>query len=282
MDRVFKKIHDDGSETVIKHVRPTSRNEHGDIVTRFTPVTSIFISSSKGCPKKCVFCHLTEMGMEFKRLSDIDIVLNVMNAVQECEFVDFSTEFKLCFMGMGDPMIHPDTTCGVVESLSIALDVIEVDISTIIPRDDGIDMIWRRIVNRLKIPTRLFYSLHAGKGTRNLIIPKAQLRGRDSVALENWSNSNPLFIHYTPVAGLNDGLLDAMEIAEFAKRYGADQVRMLEYNPYPDSLFERPSEEQLRGLYRLFQKYEVDVKWQVSKGKNEVAACGMFNNPMEQ
>ena len=45
-DTVFKKIHEDGSETVIKHVKPAYIDEEGNLKEKEEYVTSVFISSS--------------------------------------------------------------------------------------------------------------------------------------------------------------------------------------------------------------------------------------------
>ena len=273
-DRVFKKIHKDGSETVIKQVRSAFRDSGGVYQEREETVTSIFISSSSGCPYKCVFCHLTEMQMKHTRLSAAAIVENVLEAVSDCDFFEPHKEhretYKLCFMGMGDPCVDTAKTAKVAMALVECLRVNEVDISTVNPK-----YLYELMELRERVKVRLFYSLHTSLSTRKHIIPYAQLSQIQSRELQQWTGD--LFIHYTPIKDLNDGLLDALSIAKFAKRVRAKQVRMLEFNPYSDSVYERPSQEQLSKLYKVFNKSNVDVKWQVSKGKEELAACGMFN-----
>lgn len=270
MDKVFKKIHGDGSETVIKQVRSAFRDEEGNYQEREETVTSIFISSSAGCPFKCVFCHLTEMGMKFKKIEIDQIVENVLEAVDECEFGGAESFYKLCFMGMGDPCVDTWKTHEVIKDLTAILNVVEVDVSTVRPRN----LKWLETLTET-VNIRLFYSLHTDV-LRHLIVPDADLHAADMIDLKLWSGD--LFIHYTPVEGLNDGLKDALSIIKFTKEFKAKQVRMLEFNPYSDSVYERPSQEQLSKLYRLFKKNNVDVKWQVSKGKEELAACGQFHD----
>jgi 23S rRNA (adenine2503-C2)-methyltransferase len=270
-DKIFKKIHDDGSETVIKQVRSAFRDEQGNYCERDETVTSIFISSSVGCPKKCVFCHLTEMEMPFKKLSARDIAANVDEAIDECTFVSRKDRFKLCWMGMGDPLIDTAQTILATNMITAYLMVIEVDISTIVPDEGKLGSINRRIKDA---PVRIFYSLHSGNPfQRDLIIPRGGDIENQIFAMNCWEGDK--FIHYTPIKGLNDSLTDALSVLRVAKETGCS-IRMLEFNPHPESVYERPSIPQLNTLYKLFQRGGVGIKWQVSKGKKESASCGMF------
>lgn len=279
MDNVFKKIHEDGSETVIKQVKSAFRTGGGDYKERDEVVTSIFISSSTGCPKKCVFCHLTEMNMPFKKLKSHQISDNVLDAIDECEFVSTKNKFKLCWMGMGDPLVNPTTTIQVSKILITHLMVTEIDISTIIPDEAKLGAVERHLAKKERIPVRLFYSLHTGNAVnRDLIIPSGGDINKHIFAMQCWGGEK--FIHYTPVKGLNDSVLDVLSIAKASKEIGSCNIRMLEFNPHADSLYERPSREHLSKLYSLFNKQGVSVKWQVSKGKEELAACGQFHDPI--
>lgn len=270
MDKIFKKVHEDGSETVIKQVMPASRNPDGQYHERDTLSTSIFVSSSKGCVKKCTFCHLTAMEMKFAKLSVEGIVDNVLQAVGECSFVDRGTPLKVCFMGMGDPNISSSTTELVANSLCSQLVVEEVDVSSVMYSDSDVER-YNKLSHR--VPTRLFYSIHTGiRARRNIIIPKTDSLHESVLNLLKFKGDK--FLHYTPVVGLNDRVRDAESLGRIALRgFG---VRMLEFNPAGGSGLERPSRDRLSKLYKVMEGFGVPVKWQVSKGSKELASCGMF------
>lgn len=273
MDKVFKKVHEDGSETVIKSVSPAFRDGKGVYCERDDTVTSVFISSSYGCRYRCAYCHLTENGTKFKDLSRSQIVNNVLEALSECDFYQ-EQPVKLCFMGMGDACVDGAKTLGVIENLMGAINVSEVDISTVNPNNNTC---W---FSDLQVPVRLFYSLPTNVSfNKNLIVSCGTEKPSDiQYELRTWSTTHgDLFIHYTPVLGLNDSQLDALSVAKYAKKVGAKQVRMLEFNPHDDSPYERPSIEQMVKLKKVMERNGVSVKWQVSKGYGENAACGMFN-----
>lgn len=273
MDKVFKKIHEDGSETVIKQVKGAFMDKNNNYKEKDDYVTSIFISSSVGCPYSCVFCHLTEMSMPFKKLSAEQIRNNVNEAVEECEFVDIDTTFKLCWMGMGDPAVNPLVTVDTSVYLSMVLDVNEIDISSIRYSRESIEAFNSLASCR---PTRLFYSIHSPTSDgRERVIPKAASISGSLINLSKFKGKK--FLHYTPVAELNDGISDAKGIAQWASSFNIDQVRMLNFNPYGGSKYSRPSIDRLIELRDVFVEEGVDVKWQVSKGYGELAACGMFH-----
>lgn len=277
-DQVFKKVHEDKSETVIKMVKPAYRKEDGTYHEREDEVTSIFISSSYGCPYKCTFCHLTENNVRFKKLGWMEIVKNVLEAVYECPFVGTDEQFKLCFMGMGDPTVDTSKTYFVITELLRNLDVKEIDISSVKYTSTDVT-IFSNMMELHKVPIRLFYSIMTDDdGARSLIVGGKPAPVVDSlVALDSYTGD--VKIHYTPVKGLNDSFLDVLGITKAIKTCIRKpvQVRMLELNPAGGSVYERPSQEHLSKLYQLFVKNGVDIKWQVSKGYPEKAACGMFH-----
>lgn len=271
LNRVYKHHHADGSETVIKQVRPASRDADGDLVERSNYVTSIFISSSAGCPKKCTFCQLTEYGVPFKKLDEVAIAKNVHEAIKAFGTIDESTKLKLCWMGMGDPFVNIGNTIAVTLYLVSKFNVTEVDISTVMPKLADIERI-----NELLVPnvtTRLFYSLHTGlQYKRNLIVPNTISIESASIALDVFKG--PVFIHYVPLKGVNDKNQDVKSIAEFIGDRNFS-VRMLEYNASEASFYTRSPK--LQKLYKSLLKRGVDVKWQVSRGYEATSACGQFS-----
>lgn len=275
-DQIFKKIHDDGSETVIKQVRPVQVID-GETVEGDALVTSIFISSSVGCYYKCKFCHLTEGKMPTKGLCAADIVENVIEAVGACDFIDPTTRLKLCFMGMGDAMLDVDKLKRTLECLCNWFDnVFQVDISTVRIKNAGNIEVLNEILKG--IPIRLFFSAHSGMDhTRDIILPNNMSKLHDQLCLLD-GFLGELKIHYTPVAGISDHDLDAWTLAQKLDGFHRKgvQVRMLELNPYPGSILKRPSVERMQALYNIFKYEGIPVKWQVSKGAEENSACGMF------
>ena len=110
--QVTKHVHDDGSETCIKTVPSldTKPNDQGEVELAVVDRNkySIFVSDSKGCPLNCQFCYLTIDEVPFQKLTYVDLTRNIMDAVHhrvESEPEIVNRYVKLCWMGMGEPIL---------------------------------------------------------------------------------------------------------------------------------------------------------------------------------
>lgn len=144
---VSKYVHDDTSETAIKHVSscvttvsPTGEVQHDDVERN---KYSIFISNSAGCFMDCKFCYLTMKQMKYRKLSKEQILANLKEAV-ESEVTEnpniVNRYVKVCWMGMGDAIATPDLVFWVTLELitwildnDYAIGLDGVDLSTVLP-----------------------------------------------------------------------------------------------------------------------------------------------------
>ncbi len=157
---VTKIVHEDDSETAIKTVSScdTCINEDGTFLLNETDRNkySIFVSDSAGCFMKCKFCYLTLKNMKYKKLSYVDIVTNIKEALDErTKAAEFGTVekvldkyVKLCWMGMGDAFINServvDATYDILTHIlnsdaRHARGLDGVDLSTVMPNVKNLD-----------------------------------------------------------------------------------------------------------------------------------------------
>lgn len=266
-DLIVKTIHDDKSETVIKRVRP-KQVINGVSITSKHEVYSVFVSSSSGCPYECTFCQLTENEVKFNKLSEIDIYYNVVSAIKSFGDIDKDTPIKLCWMGMGDASVRPTVSSMVSKMLMDEWNIIEIDVSTI-----NVTSFLVGCLNDLneQVPTRLFYSLPTSiPGKHRLLIPRVQGAKTSLEFLAAFNGEKK--IHYTPLKDVNDTPFDYVRMAEMIPK--GTQIRLLEYNAGSNSIYTRS--ENLHTIYNFFVNRDFDVKWQISKGHKEKAACGQF------
>lgn len=287
---IIKTRHNDGSETTIK--TDCSRSYTGgslEIVSNDRNKYSIIISSSVGCQMGCKMCGI-EPGT-FKALSSDNIIDNVKEAVRAFP-EDLSSKYvKLCFMGMGEASLESTNTWRVPAKLvrwltnkGYAIGLDSIDYGTILPdsRDKSFEseLVALNIFMKNQYPinpandhgsiVRLFFSCHGVmEETRGSLIPGGDKT--DLTPLFNLTMSGiDVIFHYTLIDGVNDSE-EEMDCLKYLMENIPIQLRMLRYNT--------------NGRYRESQRFVEcwdylsdlpNIKFQISPGKDQRAACGMF------
>ena len=316
--KVVKFIHDDGSETCIKTVysidyKPNPDTGKVDIFITDRNKYSVFVSASQGCPMNCSFCYLTIDDVPFKKLTYDQIVNNIKQAItEEAKHTDLSSRYiKLCWMGMGEPIITKRLVCyGTLDILewvmenNLAKGLDGVDISTVLPKinDSWIeDFVLlnnvlekfplnpnnKNVVNREfgdlveyknRTRFRLFYSLHSAiQENRDVIIPNAR-KLKDAVIDLMWLSSLGVnvIIHHMFLEGINDSEDELEALVGFMKANFRDntELRILRYNKHDDSTIRESDAFEKCVCY--LQQWLKNIKVQVSYGTDVKSACGQF------
>ena len=298
--KVTKYVHDDGSETSIKHaVAEDCGGKYGAVKNKF----NVFISSSVGCPIGCKFCYLTVKKFPYSNLSRDEIVNNVYDAIidQVNTFPELKEKYvKLSWMGMGDPCIDfaktIDATDCIIRRLmeeKVCVGVDGIDIGTTMPdrAKSGIilnhlDLFMafmmdfpRNPLRTAKSPFRIFYSLHGTETVRNDLIPAKMMGIADVFQLFHTipEDRAKIIIHHMLLDGINDSDYDIKELIKLMKyinRTHHHQLRILRYNSCTNSPFVESSN--FRTLIKQIHNKIPDVKVQASPGSEVEASCGMF------
>jgi len=276
---VVKGVCDRGSETCVKSVDEVS-----------TEKSTVFISSSVGCPMKCKFCHLTINDTKYQSLSQEEIEANTIDAVGMAGYWNndiMNRTLKLSWMGMGDAMLHPEI---ILDASSWIIDILEdcedvkglqrIDVSTVMPKSVSFNDM--EYVSRLykimdKDGFRMFYSLFSAiPETRDYMIPNCK-SAEDAMQMFREAGMT-VTIHQIFIEGVNDNIDEVNAMIEFVNdnKDVIDEFRVLEYNEADNSWWFESACYGAIGEHLMY-RLQVPVKFQVSPGKEIKAACGMFN-----
>jgi 23S rRNA (adenine2503-C2)-methyltransferase len=238
--------------------------------------TTVCVSSQAGCAMACGFCATGQAGFR-RHLTAGEIVEQVVRAAREAK----ATERRLSnvvFMGMGEPLANYDATWAAVTRLhdDIGLSARHITISTvgIVP---GIHRLARE-----SLPVGLAVSLHAANDKLrselvpvNKRYPLASLMAACRAYIGN--RNRRLSFEWACIAGVNDRLSDADELAELAVPIGA-HVNLIPLNPTPGYLVMGSTRTAVRAFAEALQERGVNATVRQTRGQAIDAACGQLAN----
>jgi len=229
------------------------------------------ISSQVGCAMKCSFCATGLMGFT-RHLTTEEIVgqLSLMQSVSEQKISN------IVFMGMGEPLHNYDNVLGAVnEFRKQAYSWQKITVSTV-----GIPDKIRQLGKDTQCQFAL--SLHAPNDElRSKIVP---LNSRypikeviDACKDFPFTKRGPLMIEYVLLAGVNDKLEHAKEMAELLRPFKHIIINLIQYNPVDGISFTRPSEDTAKAFKQTLIEAGYKTIIRTTKGIDKNAACGMLS-----
>jgi 23S rRNA (adenine2503-C2)-methyltransferase len=238
---------------------------------------SLCVSSQVGCAAACGFCATGQMGIA-KNLSAAEILDQVVLVGKRMQ-AEGRRVRNIVFMGMGEPFHNESAVYEAVAAL-LAPEIFHhapgrILISTVgIP--DGMIRCARRFPE-----VNLALSLHSVRQpVREQLIPLATKYSLDelraAVAKVNAIQNNTVMVEYLMLAGVNDSLDDAHELAAWLA--GLDvHVNLIPYNPI-DSVphlrtTERPQRDAFAAILRT-AGFITTIRY--SLGADIAAACGQL------
>jgi 23S rRNA (adenine2503-C2)-methyltransferase len=238
--------------------------------------TTVCVSSQAGCAMACGFCATGQSGFR-RHLTTGEIVEQVVRAAREAKATDRRLS-NVVFMGMGEPLANYDATWAAVQRLhdALGLSARHITISTvgIVP---GIHKLAREA-----LPVGLAVSLHAANDTlRNSLVPvnkRYPLASLIAACRAYIGNRNRrLSFEWACIAGVNDGLSDADELAEIATALGA-HVNLIPLNPTPGYLVMGSTRAAVRAFADALRDRGVNATVRQTRGQSIDAACGQLAN----
>ncbi len=238
--------------------------------------TTVCVSSQAGCAMACGFCATGQAGFR-RHLTAGEIVEQVVRAAREAK----ATERRLSnvvFMGMGEPLANYNATWGAVTRLheSLGLSARHLTISTvgIVP---GIHKLAQE-----SLPVGLAVSLHAANDKlRNELVPvnrRYPLATLIAACRGYIGNRNRrLSFEWACIAGVNDRMQDAHELADIAVALGA-HVNLIPLNPTPGYLVMGSTRTAVRSFADALRDRDVNVTVRQTRGTSIDAACGQLAN----
>ena len=131
----------------------------------------------------------------------------------------------------------------------------------------------------------LAISIHApNQARRESIIPSAKVYPLPAL-LHDCANyfkitGRRVTFEYTLLAGVNDGVKEAEELAAVLKKYGSmkSHVNLIPWNPVDESEYSRPSKRGVQHFMEVLQRNGIAASIRHTRGLEAAAACGQLRN----
>jgi len=228
---------------------------------------SLCLSSQSGCPLSCRFCATGRMRFH-RNLSAAEILDQALH-FRRASAVDHAV-----FMGMGEPLLNLDAVLAACERLpDLGISQRRIAISTV-----G----WVPGIERLAqwpAPVRLALSLHAPEDAlRSQLMPINDRYPLAQViaACERFyqSKRRRVFVEYVMLAGINDSLAQARDLAELLDRR-AFKVNLIPYNP-TGAEFAGSTPKAIAAFRAELERCGLAVTVRLTRGREIAAACGQL------
>src|SRR3989344_1776194 len=262
----------DGTEKFLVELNDGKKVE--SVLIKHKRTVCACLSSQVGCAMKCSFCATGLMGFS-RNLTTEEIVgqFELMGGVKKIT--------NVVFMGMGEPLHnYANVVAAVNELRKKGLSWQKITVSTVgIP--DKIKQLGK------DTQCQLAFSLHAPTDElRSKIVPLNNryplLEILDACRDFPLSKKRPLMIEYVLLAGVNDSVECAQELAKILKNVPFVLINLIPYNSVAGLAFNRPSEEQCK----LFKQILIDAGYKTiirtTKGLDSDAACGMLSTKKQE
>ena len=228
---------------------------------------SLCVSSQSGCPLTCTFCATG--AMRFGRNLTGSEILDQALHFRRIEAIDHCV-----FMGMGEPMLNLDHVLEAARRLpDLGITHRRTTISTVgwLP---GL----KRFVDEVEQPIRLAFSLHAPEDAlRSRLMPVNERYPLEEVLGECRRyfalRRRKVFIEYVMLAGVNDRVEQARQLAELLDRR-VFKVNLIPYNP--TGAFAGSSRNAIEAFAAVLERERLPATVRLTRGRDIAAACGQL------
>jgi 23S rRNA (adenine2503-C2)-methyltransferase len=234
---------------------------------------SLCLSSQSGCPLTCTFCATGQMRFG-RNLSAWEIVDQALHFRRLAAEASEGGPDHAVFMGMGEPMMNLDAVLDACSRLpEVGITARRTAISTV-----G----WIPGIERLSAdprPIRLALSLHAADPElRSQLMPVNDRYPLDQVLAAcqayHQRKRRQVFIEYVMLAGVNDTVSQAIELAEVLDPR-VYKVNLIPYNP-TGSAYAASSRRAIAAFRDQLERHGVGVTVRLTRGQDIAAACGQL------
>lgn len=237
------------------------------------------ISSQVGCSLSCTFCATGRLKL-MRNLSAGEIFDQVA-ALKELASSTYDTPLtNIVYMGMGEPLLNYKQVLQSIDYITspsgLGMSPRRITLSTA-----GIAKMIKKLADD-NFKCNLALSLHAANDTkRNHIMDINASNSLDALkeALQYFyeKTQTRITFEYIIFDGFNDELVDAVELAAFAKCVPC-KINIIEYNPIDGSEFQPAHKSKVDAFARFLESKNLVVNVRRSRGKDIDAACGQLAN----
>ncbi|POA98671.1 23S rRNA (adenine(2503)-C(2))-methyltransferase RlmN [Chromobacterium sinusclupearum] len=240
---------------------------------------TLCVSSQVGCALECTFCSTGRQGFN-RNLSTAEIIGQLWWANKAMGVTPKNERVvsNVVMMGMGEPLANFDN---VVSAMQIMLDDhgyglsrrrVTLSTSGLVPQMDRL---------REECPVALAVSLHApNDAIRDVIVPinkkypLSELMAACSRYLEKAPRDFITF-EYVMLDGVNDRPEHARQLMELVRDVPC-KFNLIPFNPFPNSGYDRSSNNAIRIFRELLQEQGYVVTVRKTRGDDIDAACGQL------
>jgi len=243
---------------------------------------TLCVSSQVGCSLDCSFCSTGKQGFQ-RDLSAAEIIGQVWLAIKSYDAFQSGKGrlvTNVVMMGMGEPLLNFDNVVSamdlMMEDLAYGISKRRVTLSTsgVVPALDRLAQISE---------ASLAISLHAPNDElRNQLVP---INRRYPIAMlldsaRNYidaqsDNKRVVTVEYTLIAGVNDQVDHARELAELLRDFPC-KINLIPFNAFPQSEYQRPSGNAVSRFWQVLVDAGYIVTVRTTRGDDIDAACGQL------
>jgi 23S rRNA (adenine2503-C2)-methyltransferase len=243
---------------------------------------TLCVSSQVGCSLDCTFCSTGKQGFQ-RDLTAAEIIGQVWLAIDSYDAWQAGkgrVVTNVVMMGMGEPLLNFDNVVSAMslmcDDLAYGLSKRKVTLSTsgVVPNLDRLAE-WSDV--------SLAVSLHApNDALRDEIVPInrkypiARLLESARAYIEAQPDKKRVVtIEYTLLAGVNDSVAQAQELAELLRDYPC-KINLIPFNDFPNSGYTRPSGNAVSRFWQVMTDAGFVVTVRTTRGDDIDAACGQL------
>ncbi|WP_420599173.1 23S rRNA (adenine(2503)-C(2))-methyltransferase RlmN [Neptuniibacter sp.] len=242
---------------------------------------TLCVSSQVGCSLDCSFCSTGKQGFN-SNLTTAEIIGQLRIAIRS--YGDYNTTSQrvvsnVVLMGMGEPLMNFDNVVDsihlMMEDNAYCLSKRRVTLSTagVVPAIDKL----REVTD-----VSLAISLHApNDDLRNILVPVnrkypiKELIAACNRYLDNLNDKRVITVEYTLINGVNDSPEHAKQLLKVLRKMPS-KLNLIPFNPFPNSGYERPSEERIVAFKEIIVHGGVVTTVRRTRGDEIDAACGQL------
>ena len=243
---------------------------------------TLCVSSQVGCSLDCSFCSTGKQGFQ-RDLSAAEIIGQLWLAIKSYDAFQSGNGrivTNVVMMGMGEPLLNFDNVVAamdlMLEDLAYGLSKRRVTLST-----SGVVPALNRLAEVSEVS--LAVSLHAPNDElRNQLVP-INRKYPIAMLLESCRNymaaqmdkNRVVTIEYTLIAGVNDHVEQARELAELLRDVPC-KINLIPFNTFAQSDYRRPSGNAVSRFWQVLVDAGYIVTVRTTRGDDIDAACGQL------
>lgn len=238
--------------------------------------TTLCVSTQIGCTLDCGFCLTGTMGLQ-RNLRAAEILMQVLIARHYSHARPIT---NLVFMGMGEPLANMDALVASIRRLTNATWGLGFSPRRITVSTAGLAS---RLKDLAPLGVNLAVSLNATTDEQRSRLMPAANRLHSLRSLMTACRAYPLRPHrrltfeYVLLGDVNDRPEDARRLAALVRGLRS-KVNLIPFNPFPGSLYRRPSDERVTMFQEILRQAGLDAFVRRSRGRDVLGACGQLGS----